>query len=123
VRRTRKGRGYAFSGLILIGFMFWLSGAIDLFPQMPLLSLAALLCGSLQAVAAAYLLLTTRPSGQRDHRVAEGVAFCMSFAFGVAAIGFAISPLTTWLSPAIDFVVGGLTLIAWSPQAFVRRRV
>jgi MFS family permease len=79
--------------------------------------------GGLLAVTAAYLLLNTPPSGRRIQSRAEEAAFCLTFAVGLAAIGFALSPVTAWLTPALIFLIGGLFLIAWTPQAFARRRM
>jgi hypothetical protein len=116
-----RSRGRTFVGLFALGVLLWLAGALDPFPDMPLLSVAALAAGSLQAVAAAHLLLVSRPSGSRDHTAKQSATFCLVFGIGVAAIGLAVSPLTPWLSPAIVFAVGGLALIAWSPQALARQ--
>lgn len=122
VRITGGSHGRAYCVAFVVGLLLWVVGVLDPLRGMPLLSIAVLAAGSLQSVGAAYLLLASRPSGTRDHSARQSLVFCLTFAAGVAAIGFAISPVTTWLSPAIIFALGGLALIAWSPQAFTRHR-
>lgn len=118
---TSSGRHRTLTSLFFIGLGLWVAGALDLFGT--LLSAWALITGSLLAVTAAYVLLNTPPSGRRAQSRAGEAAFCFTFAVGLAAIGFAISPVTAWFSPAVIFLIGGLFLIAWSPQAFPHRRI
>jgi hypothetical protein len=122
MRSAGRNRVRAFVGLFVLGVLLWATGALDPAPDLPLLSVGGLIVGGLQAVVAAYLLLTSRPSGEREHSIRQSITFCLTFGVGLAAIGFAISPVTPWISPAIVFALGGLALIAWSPQAFDRRR-
>jgi hypothetical protein len=107
----------ALAVVFVFGTLLWLAGAFALSSHGPLLSLGELLCGALGAVAAAYLFLTTRPSGRRDHGAAEATTFCLSSGTGLAAIGFALSPLTPRPYPALFIALCGIGLIAWSPRA------
>jgi len=116
------GRMRVFLVMLVAGGVLWLAGTVELFRQ-PLLSIAILLCGGLAAVAGAFLLLTARPSGRRDHGPRESAAFCLSCGIGAASIGFALSPLTSWFLPGTIFAVGGMALIAWAPQALQRQSV
>lgn len=116
----RRGRARALGLLMFIGLAMWIVGAVNLVPETPLLSIALLIGGGIQASAAAFLLLASRPSGQLDHRFMEACWFCGTLGAGVASIGLAISPLTRWWMPALAFAAGGVALIAWSPQAFGR---
>jgi len=111
------GETRALGVLFVFGTLLWLAAALALYSDGPLLSLGGLLCGALGAVAAAYLILTTRPSGQRDHGTAEAATFCLTSGAGLAAIGFALSPLTAWPSPALLVALCGVGLVAWSPRA------
>jgi hypothetical protein len=115
------GESRALAVLFVFGTLLWLAGTFAVYSHGLLLSLGGLLCGALQAVAAAYLMLTTRPSGQRDHGAAEATTFCLTAGIGLAAIGFALSPLTPALYPALFTALCGVGLIAWSPQALRRR--
>ena len=116
-------RRRALLSLIFAGMFLWAGGALDVFASLPLVPVSALIIGSLLAVTAAYALLNDPRSGRRSHSLEEDAEFCLAFAAGLVAIGFAISPVTAWLSPAVFFLIGGLLLIAWSPQAFGRRRM
>jgi hypothetical protein len=111
------GETRALSLLFVLATLLWLAGALALYSDGPLLTLGELLAGALGAVAAAYLILTTRPSGRRDHGAAEATIFCLASGTGVAAIGFALSPLTAWKYPALPIALCGIGLIAWSPRA------
>lgn len=116
---THLGRSLV--GICALGCLLWVAGSMEIFVTTPLLCLLALFWGSLQAIGAAYLLLTRRPSGARDHTAAEGTVFCLSFGTGLAAIGLAASPLTPWTWPGLVLVLGGVAMMAWSPQAFELR--
>jgi hypothetical protein len=111
------GESRALGLLFVLCALLWLAGAFALSAHTPLLSMGELVCGAVQAVAAAYLMLTTRPSGQRDHGAGEAATFCLAAGIGLAAIGFALSPLTPWMYPAVLIVLCGVGLVAWSPQA------
>lgn len=116
----RIGRTWVFLALLVSGGMLWLAGTVELFPQ-PTLCVAILLCGGPAAVAGAFLLLTDRPSGRREHGPRESAGFCLSCGVGAASIGLALSPLSGWLLPGMIFAAGGVALIAWAPQALVPR--
>lgn len=109
-------------GTMLLGLLMWLAGATDFIGGSPLLSLALLLGGGIQAVWAGFVLLNRQPSGRLVHSQEQATAFCLCCGIGVACLGFAISPLTPWLLPALFFAAGGLALIIWAPQALARRR-
>ena len=116
-----KRRG-ALALLLLLGLLMWGAGALNAFDAAPLLSLAALVGGGLLTVAAGFLLLASRPSGRVDHGREEVAWFCASFGIGLASLGFAVSPFTHWLLPALVFAMGGVALMAWAPQALGRTR-
>lgn len=109
-------------GLLVLGLLMWWAGAMDFIGGNPLLSLALLLAGGLQAVWAGFVLLNRRPSGRLAHSHEQATAFCLCCGIGVACLGLAISPLTRWLLPASFFAAGGLALIIWAPQALARGR-
>jgi len=104
--------------LMVVGLATWVAGALNVFGASPLLSLGVLVAGGIQAVAAGFVLLNSRPSGRLDHCFGEVGWFCGSCGAGLAFIGLAISPLTHWWFPALVFAAGGLALILWAPQAF-----
>lgn len=112
------GRGLALVVLLLLGLFMWIAGAGDFIPGAPLVSIGMLLGGGIQIVLAAAFMLDQRPSGKLAHSADELLGFCVCCGTGLASIGLAISPLTSWLLPATLFVAGGIALIAWAPQAF-----
>jgi hypothetical protein len=116
-----KRRG-ALALLLLLGLLMWGAGALNAFDRAPLLSLGALIGGGVLTVFAGFLLLASRPSGRIDHVRENVIWFCASFGIGLASLGFAISPFTHWLLPALVFAGGGVALMAWATQALGRTR-
>lgn len=113
----RRSRAWGFLVLFLIGLLLWIAGALNFFGERHLLTLCVLLAGGFLVISTGLVLLGTPASGVLPYGREEVLWFCGSFGVGLAAIGFAISPITDWLWPGLLFALGGTLLIAWALQA------
>lgn len=109
--------------MFILGLLLWTMGALNLLGNHRLVALCALLAGGLLVTSTGLILLGTPASGILGYGRREVLWFCGTFGIGLAAIGFAISPLTSWLWPGILFVIGGIGLMAWAPTALKGSRI
>jgi hypothetical protein len=117
----KRSRAWGLLAVFLFGLLLWVAGALNVFGDHHLLTLCALLAGGLLAASAGLVLLGTPASGLLGYGREEVVWFCGTFGIGLAAIGCAISPITSWLWPGLLFALGGVFLMAWASQALRRR--
>jgi hypothetical protein len=116
----KRSRTWGLLALFLLGLLLWTAGTLNVFGGQHLLVVCVLLVGGVLTAGAGLMLFGTPPSGVLRHRPEDALWFCGTFGFGLAAIGFAISPVTDWLWPGLLFVLGGIFLMAWAVQALGR---
>ena len=91
-------------------------GALNILGDHHLLAFGALLAGGL-STNSGLVLFDTPTSGLLRYGRVEVLSFCMAFGFGLATIGLATAPISTWPWLGPLFVVGGICLMAWASQA------
>jgi len=114
---VKPRRAWGLLALFLLGLAVFMVGVLDFFGGRYLPTLGALLAGGFLISGSGLLLFDTPASGVLRHERRQVLWFCGTFGFGLAALGFAISPITGWIWPGLLFLLGGIGLLAWSPQA------
>lgn len=120
--KMKRGRAWGLLALFVLGLALWAAGSLNLLGEHRLLTLCFLLAGGILIAAAGLLLLGTPASGTLQYGRDGVLWFCGAFGVGVASLGFAISPLTSWWWPALIFVAGGVSLMVWAAGALGMKR-